>query len=248
MRRAWRNGRGRPTPSSSAAGRRPPPPRGRAHTAPASPAGGRQGAGHTQRLAGSQEGAQRREWCEYGAARDAGDAGVGWVAACQSHGRRVMRNSPLCVRPVAHRASSLNGVRSSLRPPPTAQQQPAWWCSKSGSRRRAGVLVQAASARTCSLGLSCCSCSFLTSRAKTASGGAVESMHDALMEMTKLPPFFRKYWALRPTMRACRGAGGGGRGGGRREGRGWISQQQQVGGRRQTGRQGRQELDPPTGS
>ena len=55
------------------------------------------------------------------------------------------------------------------------------------------------------MGLSCCSCSFLTSRANTASGGAVESMHDALMEITKLPPFLRKYWELRPTIRACAG-------------------------------------------
>lgn len=37
-------------------------------------------------------------------------------------------------------------------------------------------------------------------------------MHDALMEITKLPPFFKKYWELRPTMRAC-GAGGCGGGG-----------------------------------
>lgn len=42
----------------------------------------------------------------------------------------------------------------------------------------------------------------LTSRAKTASGGAVESMHDALMEMTKFPLFFKKYCALIPTIRA----------------------------------------------
>ena len=44
-----------------------------------------------------------------------------------------------------------------------------------------------------------------TSRAKTASGGAVESMQEALMEMTKLPLFFRKCCALMPTMRAWSG-------------------------------------------
>ena len=133
---------------------------------------------------------------------------VGWVEACQSHGRRVMRNSPLCVRPVAHRASSLNGVRSSLRPSPTARQHAAAGMVVQQIRRVAavvcGVLAQMQGCqRTCSLGLSCCSCSFLTSRANTASGGAVESMQDALMEITKLPPFFRKYWELRPTIRAC---------------------------------------------
>ncbi len=44
-----------------------------------------------------------------------------------------------------------------------------------------------------------------TSRANTASGGAVESMQDALMEMTKKPPLRRKYCAFRPTMRAWSG-------------------------------------------
>lgn len=33
----------------------------------------------------------------------------------------------------------------------------------------------------------------------------MESMHEALMEMTKKPPFLRKYWELRPTIRACAG-------------------------------------------
>jgi hypothetical protein len=41
-----------------------------------------------------------------------------------------------------------------------------------------------------------------THRANTASGGAVLSMQLALMEMTKWPPFFRKYWAFKPTIRA----------------------------------------------
>ncbi len=64
---------------------------------------------------------------------------------------------------------------------------------------------------TCSLGLSCCSISFFTSRLNTASGGAVLSMHDALMLMTKLPPFLRKKEALYPTIRAWGGwyVGGG---------------------------------------
>ena len=35
-------------------------------------------------------------------------------------------------------------------------------------------------------------CNFLTSRANTASGAAVESMHEALIEITKWPPFFKK--------------------------------------------------------
>lgn len=49
------------------------------------------------------------------------------------------------------------------------------------------------------------SCIFLTSLAKTASAATVESMHDALIEMTTPPPFLRKYWALWPTIRAWSG-------------------------------------------
>jgi len=39
--------------------------------------------------------------------------------------------------------------------------------------------------------ITCSCCSFLTSRANTASAGTVESMQFALMEMMKLPPVFR---------------------------------------------------------
>lgn len=53
-----------------------------------------------------------------------------------------------------------------------------------------------------SFGLNSMVCSFLISDANTASGGEVESIQLALMEITKWPPFFRKYWALRPTIRA----------------------------------------------
>ena len=45
---------------------------------------------------------------------------------------------------------------------------------------------------SCSSGFSPSSASFERSFANTASVGAVESMHDALIEMTKCPPFFRK--------------------------------------------------------
>ena len=58
---------------------------------------------------------------------------------------------------------------------------------------------------SCSLGLKLSLWSFLTSAAKTASAGAVESMHDALIEMTAWPPFLRKWCALRATMRAWSG-------------------------------------------
>ena len=47
--------------------------------------------------------------------------------------------------------------------------------------------------------------SFCTSAANTASAEAVESMHDALIEMTQWPPFFKKYLALMPTIRAWSG-------------------------------------------
>lgn len=63
--------------------------------------------------------------------------------------------------------------------------------------------VSRAQLQTCSLGLSCNSCNFLTSLAKTASGGAVESIQDALIEITKCPAFFKKYCAFTPTIRAC---------------------------------------------
>ena len=42
----------------------------------------------------------------------------------------------------------------------------------------------------------------LTSLANTASGGAVESIHDALIEITKWPPFLRKYCAFKATILA----------------------------------------------
>ena len=54
---------------------------------------------------------------------------------------------------------------------------------------------------TCSCGLKLSFLSLFTSDAKTASGAAVESTHDALMEMTKCPPTLRKYEALRATIR-----------------------------------------------
>lgn len=48
----------------------------------------------------------------------------------------------------------------------------------------------------CSSGLNLDCCSFFTSAAKTASAGAVESMQEALIEMTQWPPL-RKKWSLR---------------------------------------------------
>lgn len=57
----------------------------------------------------------------------------------------------------------------------------------------------------CSWGFSLSACNFLTSAAKTASGWAVESIQDALMEMTKWPPFFRKYCEFSDTIRAWSG-------------------------------------------
>lgn len=75
-------------------------------------------------------------------------------------------------------------------------------CQAVGGGKRLQHIDQLGNNGTCSLGLSCISCSFLTSRANTASGTAVESIHDALIEITKLPPFLRKYWPFRPTIRA----------------------------------------------
>lgn len=73
----------------------------------------------------------------------------------------------------------------------------------------------------CSLGLSFSLCNFFTSSAKTASGAAVESIQLAwmkvdrndlsyfsfltLMEITKLPLFFRKWCAFNATIRAWSG-------------------------------------------
>lgn len=58
---------------------------------------------------------------------------------------------------------------------------------------------------SCSWGLIISSCIFLTSAAKTTSAGAVESMQLALIETTMWPLFFRKWCALRPTIRAWSG-------------------------------------------
>ena len=73
----------------------------------------------------------------------------------------------------------------------------------------------------CSLGFSFSLCNFFTSSAKTASGAAVESIQLAwieihrndssqslfltLIEITKLPLFFRKWCALSATIRAWSG-------------------------------------------
>ena len=94
-----------------------------------------------------------------------------------------------------------------------------FWCTQEGKNKTA-ILQQRRSkaayvqqrqypelglhqmVRACSRGRSSSSSSFLTSRANTASGGAVESMQDDLMEITKLPVFFRKNCAFRPTIRA----------------------------------------------
>ena len=58
---------------------------------------------------------------------------------------------------------------------------------------------------SCSKGFNLSACSFLTSAANTASGLAVESMQEALMEMTKWPLFLRKCCAFRDTIRAWSG-------------------------------------------
>jgi hypothetical protein len=55
----------------------------------------------------------------------------------------------------------------------------------------------------CSIGFIFSFFIFSTSDANTAAAGAVESMQLALMEITKWPPFLRKLWALRPTIRVC---------------------------------------------
>merc|ERR1711937_189333 len=58
---------------------------------------------------------------------------------------------------------------------------------------------------SCSLGLNWSFCSFATSAANTASGVAVESMHEALMLTTNPPPALRKYCEFSATMRAWSG-------------------------------------------
>lgn len=57
----------------------------------------------------------------------------------------------------------------------------------------------------CSLGLIISNCIFLTSAAKTASAGAVESIQLALTEIKTWPSCFKKWWAFKPTIRAWSG-------------------------------------------
>ena len=68
-----------------------------------------------------------------------------------------------------------------------------------------GQHSQQKSSTHCSSGLNLDCCSFFTSAAKTASAGAVESMQDALIEMTQWPPLRRK-WSLSGSDRTPREA------------------------------------------
>jgi hypothetical protein len=76
--------------------------------------------------------------------------------------------------------------------------------SPAGERAKRNVRSYGSSV-SCSWGLMFSSTMRLTSEAKTASAGAVESMQLALIETTTWPPFFRKWWALRATIRAWSG-------------------------------------------
>lgn len=104
--------------------------------------------------------------------------GGGWAAGGSGHAGRPVRVMESGSRRAALCAAPRGGACG-------RRQITRWKCHHTGrGPRTLGPHVHAAPAPTtpaptCSLGLSCCSCRFLTSRANTASGGAVESMQDA---------------------------------------------------------------------